>query len=175
MLRKLLASALLATTILAGAAHADPIATSGVVLVQAAPTVTASSPYVSGYGFGGLQTLAVPANKGFIQNVSIDYASGAMTAQVDLVLLDAYPAASVASVVDFAAVSIVAADAPKIIGTIHVADCTATSATTANCQAVSQGYAHKVPAQTLWVVPVIRGTPTFGTAADVTFKYYFVQ
>jgi hypothetical protein len=133
-----------------------------------AQTVTASSAYVSGNAVGGLITLAgVNRASGasiLVQSVLVTSKS-AQTNPMDLLLFNASPTGSTCT--DKTAVSIVAADAGKLVGVAHVTDWT--SGGTASIGQMNQppiGIA--VPATTLYACLVTRGTPTWTSTSDVS-------
>jgi hypothetical protein len=133
-----------------------------------AQTVTASSAYVSGNAVGGLITLAgINRATGLsilVQSVLVTSKS-AQTNPMDLLLFNASPTGSTCT--DKTAVSIVAADAGKLVGVAHVTDWT--SGGTASIGQMNQppiGIA--VPATTLYACLVTRGTPTWTSTSDVS-------
>jgi hypothetical protein len=133
-----------------------------------AQIVTASSAYVSGNAVGGLITLA-GINRGtglsiLVQSVLVTSKS-AQTNPMDLLLFNANPTGSTCT--DKTAVSIVAADAGKLVGVAHVTDWTSGgTASIGQMQQPPMGIA--VPATTLYACLVTRGTPTWTSTSDVS-------
>lgn len=147
-------------------------ATSIISSPQVNPTVS-TSVYVAGQVMGGILSLTVP-NSGIVQNANISYASGTMTSQVDLVLFNANPTGG--GTTDHAAAAIASADVGKIIGTLHVNDCTLVASTRSVCQSLASSIAYNLPSgTTIYAVPITRGTPTFGASTDVKVTLNVMQ
>ncbi len=137
--------------------------------------VVSTSAYVAGYVMGGLVTFTMPVT-GFIQNATISYASGSYTNETDLLLFNAAPTGG--GTIDSAAVAITATDHGKEIGFIPVTQCASDNASAGAelCEGLNQTLGTVLAAgTTLNVVAVVRGTPTFTTAADVIVTLYIVQ
>jgi hypothetical protein len=133
-----------------------------------AQTVTASSAYASGNAVGGLITLAginrATGASILVQSVLVTSKS-AQTNPMDLLLFNANPTGSTCT--DKTAVSIVAADAGKLVGVAHVTDWTSGgTASVGQMQQPPMGIA--VPATTLYACLVTRGTPTWTATSDVS-------
>lgn len=145
--------------------------------VTATPTVTAASAYASGNSVGGLQTFAgaVLTNgngTGLLQKVVINYKS-LQTAQTDLLIFNANPSGT--TVTDKTAFSLATADFSKLIGVVHVTDCTALG-TPSVCMAGNLALPVKTATGTsLFGVLVTRGTPTFTATTDVSVTLQILQ
>jgi hypothetical protein len=148
--------------------------TNAITATQKTLTVSTSG-YVAGYVMGGLVTFTMPVT-GFIQNATISYASGSYTNETDLILFNAAPTGG--GVADSAAVAITATDHAKEIGFIPVTQCASDNASAGSelCEGLNQTIGTVLAAgTTLNVAAVVRGTPTFATAADVIVTLYIVQ
>lgn len=148
--------------------------------VTAAPTVTASSAYASGNAVGSLQTLSSALRQqtvgglgtAILQRVQVNFKS-AQTAQTDIILFSASPSST--TVTDKSAIAIATADFDKVIGVIHVSDCTA-QGTPSSCQANNLAIpVYNASGSALYAVAVTRGTPTFTATSDVSITYTFLQ
>lgn len=138
------------------------------VAVAVAPTVTASSAYASGNVVGGLLVLPnmvrLTGGTAILQKVVVDFKT-TQTAQLDLVLFANNPTGT--TFTDKAAFSLAAADFNRVIGTVHITDCTSLG-TPSVCQA--SGLALPIQGQgstTVYGVLVTRGTPTYGSTSDI--------
>jgi hypothetical protein len=133
-----------------------------------AQTVTAASAYATGNAVGGLITLtSINRASGasiLVQSVLVTSKS-AQTNPMDILLFNASPTGSTCT--DKTAVSIVAADAGKLVGVAHVTDWTSGgTASVGQMQQPPIGIA--VPATTLYACLVTRSTPTWTSTSDVS-------
>lgn len=158
-------------------AEDSPLPTGGVqVSIVVTPTVTASSAYATGNNLGTIQTLtgAVRLSGGtaLLQKVVLNFKS-AQTAQTDVLIFNASPSGS--TFTDKTAVSVATADFDKLVGVVHVADCTSAGTPTI-CQATGLALSVKaVGTANLYAVAVTRGTPTFTATTDVSMNLVFIQ
>lgn len=140
------------------------------VKMQAAPPTSATA-YGAGNVIGGLISFTNATRYAglgaVLQNISVTFTDGVVPS-LDVILFDANPSAS--TITDNAPVSVVAADVPKIIGVIHITDCTlvGTSAPSV-CQAANQAILYTLPTgQTLYAVVVARSAVTLTNTSDMT-------
>lgn len=140
------------------------------------PTVTASSAYASGNTLGGLLTLTgamrTSGGTALLQKVVISNKSNQM-APTDILIFNANPSGT--TVTDKTAVAVAVADFNKVIGVVHVTDCT-NIGTPSVCQA--SGLALSLIANgsaDLYAVAVTRGTPTFTATTDVSISFVFIK
>lgn len=145
--------------------------------VNVTPAVQAAS-YAAGASVGGLLAFPVTrstTNGGLVQSVVVTFTGGA-TPTLDLVLFSAKPGAS--TITDKAAISIAAADLGKVVGVIHISDCTllGTSAPSA-CQ--SQQQATPVIVATngapIYATVITRSSLTPTSTADMTVSLQVLQ
>jgi hypothetical protein len=136
----------------------------------AVPAVTASSAYASGNAVGGLLTFANATrtiSSGVLHSVNLNFKS-AQTAATDLILFNAQPTNT--TITDKTAFSLAAADFDKVVGVVHITDCTSLG-TPSTCRADSLGLTFRLASgTTLYGVLVTRGTPTFSATSDVSVQ-----
>ena len=144
-------------------------ATSTVGSPTSTPTISTSA-YVSGYVLGGVQSFAGQPTTGMIPNAAVTFNSGSFSGSVDLVILNASPTGGGAS--DHAAFALTATDTGKVVGVLHLTDCTSLGGVLAQCQTSGQTQVYTLAASgtTIYAVAVVRGAPTFAGASDVTFS-----
>lgn len=137
------------------------------------PTISTSG-YSALYAFGGAQAFPVPAGGGIIQNATVALNTGAYVGGVDLLVFSDNPSGG--GTTDHAAMAIVAADMPKLIGVIHLSDCKLTATVTSYCTAQNVSMAYQsIPGGRIYGVAQMIGTPTFAGASDATFTLGIIQ
>lgn len=133
--------------------------------VSVTPTISTSA-YTAGFVPGGIESFTVPSS-GTINNAFSAFGSGAYVGGVDYLFFGANPTGG--GTADHAALAIVTADTPKLIGVMHATDCSLTGAATSYCQAssTSKPLTYNLGAgTTLYVVKQIIGAATFTAATD---------
>lgn len=133
------------------------------------------TPYSSGDVLGGLNTipLAVMDPKCAAELASLVVLDAAnQKSKVDLVFLNGIPANSFGA--DNAAYALNDADLPLVIGRLSIADTDYVSSGSTNAEATLRGLGLILQAvqasRTLYCIAVSRGTPTYGSASDLSFK-----
>lgn len=141
--------------------------------VTVAPTVSTSA-YTAGFVLGGVESFIIPAGGVTLQSVITNFNTGAYVGGVDWLLFNANP--SNGGTTDRAALAIVAADQPKLIGVIHATDCKLTATVTSYCQSGnSPMFIRLASGNVLYVVKQVIGAPTFTNATDVSDTINVVQ
>ena len=159
------------------AASALPIAPPGTVSTAVSPAVQATA-YTGGQVLGGKLTLSGAARAaalgGLVQSASVSFAGGAQPA-MDLVLFSADPTAS--TLTDKAALAVAAADLGKVVGVVHVGDCTLLGASAPSlCQAQQQAVPFRLSAGTsLFGALVARASVTPASTSDVLVTLRVLQ
>ena len=109
----------------------------GAALAQGAGTpvtpFVANSPHAAGSSLGGLITLQAPAN-GSWQTITAAFSDG-LTPSLDVVLFSDNPVSS--TITDGAPVSVASVDLGKVIGVVHITDCSSLGSPTL-CQSEPQ-------------------------------------
>jgi len=161
----------------AQAARSDPIqAGSAVSSPSVTPTISTSA-YTTGYVLAPAMAFkGVPAT-GAIANANVYFKSGSFTSgSIDLYLFSQNPAnGTYTANTNF---SLNATDAGFLIGVLHLTDCTATitGGAASQCQVLYQSQFYTLTGGTsLYGIAVVRGTPTFAGASDVSFLLNVVQ
>ncbi len=163
-----------------GVPNMVPLATASDTVTAPAnpqPTITVAA-YAAGQDIGGLIAFAgaarVSAGSGLIQSVAMSWLN-ANPASLDIVFFSANPSNS--TVTDHAALTIAAADLPKIIGIVHVTDCSALGATAPNlCQATQLTLPFVLPSgQTIYAALVLRAAVTPSTTSDLAATITVLQ
>ncbi len=144
--------------------------------ISVTPTIDTNI-YASGDALGGLQTLTgagrIGIGTGIIHSVLIaDLDSEA--ADIDLWIFSSNPSGS--TITNNVAQTIVDADLVKVVCVIQV---TTDSAAVTNGVSFAAGnncvFQADAATGTLYVVPIVRGTPTYTSASDLTFRYSILQ
>lgn len=133
------------------------------------PIVTTGSVYTTGFVVGGIQSfISQPAAGGVVMNAEVNFSlsSGTFSGSWDLVLFDTSPTGGGTS--DNAAYNLTSTDYGKVIGVLHLTDCTPQNAagTIVQCQ-VPQPFTQQFnlpTGTTVYGVAVVRGTPTLSAA-----------
>lgn len=149
-------------------------ATSTVSSPTNTPTISTSA-YVTGYVLGGIQSFAGQPNTGILTNANVSFNSGTFSGSVDLYVFNASPTGG--GTTDHAAFALTATDTGKLIGVLHSADCTSLGSVLAQCQVLYQSQVYTLAASgtTIYVVAVVRGTPTFAGASDAAFSLNVIK
>jgi hypothetical protein len=154
-----------------GASGSNPLPVSGGATASQtlAQTVQAAA-YASGNSVGGLLSFTAAArtgrSTGLVQAITLAMPD-ALNLTLDVVLFNANPTAS--TITDKTAIAIATADTGKMIGVVHISDCTSYSVPTL-CQAQTVTLPFALPSgQTLYAAVVSRAafTPT-GTSWSAT-------
>lgn len=139
------------------------------------PTVTAVT-YTAGQGVGGLLTFAnamrLNVNSGIVQSVQAAIAAS-VTGSFDLFLFNANPSAS--TVGNAATFAVAAADAPKLLGVVHLTDVTAMGAAFTLFQALGQAIPCATAARDLFAVLVARSSITMPSTSALTVNLNIMQ
>ena len=163
----------LCAALFAAGAHAQ-----GVSTAQVAVTPSASA-YTAGYCLGGVLTVPQmfrPGNDGgtILSNVSIVDTTGA-NAAIDILIFNKLPTGTYT---DNAACTVAAADQPYLVADVvnTTFTCLTDSATTTGICQASVGVLvslANIPAvsSALWAVPIMRGTPTYGSSQKLYFNF----
>ncbi|MBV8616014.1 MAG: hypothetical protein JOY66_19900 [Acetobacteraceae bacterium] len=141
---------------LAGAARAEGAGT------PATPFV-AHAPHGAGSSLGGLITLQAPAS-GPWQAITVAFSDG-LTPSLDVVLFSDNPISS--TITDGAAVSVASVDLGKVMGVVHITDCSSLGAPTL-CQSEPQAVPAVVPGSGVVYAAVITRTAVTPGANDMT-------
>lgn len=128
------------------------------------PTATTGSAYATGAVVGGIQSFtSQPTAGGVVINAEVTFSltSGAFSGSWDLVLFGASPTGGGTS--DNAAYNLTSTDLGKVVGVLHLTDCTPQNAagTVVQCQ-VPQPFTQQfnlASGTTVYGVAVVRGTP----------------
>lgn len=144
-------------------------------VVSVSPTVSTTT-YATGDAVGSLLTFSnaflSSGGSGLLQRVALQFKSN-QTTPMDLLLFDANPSGT--TVTDNAAVAVSVADFGKLIGVVHVTDCTS-AGTPSICQANGLAMAVKATSGTsLFGILVSRGTPTLASTSDVQVQLQLIQ
>lgn len=137
------------------------------------PTISTSA-YVTGNVLGGILSFTSQPLTGYATNANVTFDSGTFSGSVDEYLFNASPTGG--GTTDHAAFALTAADTGKLIGVLHLSDCTSLGGALAQCQVLYQTQVFTLATgSTIYVVPVVRGTPTFAGAADAHFSFYSIR
>lgn len=152
-------------------------ATSTIGSPQSTPTISTSA-YSTGMVIGGAQTFTSQPTTGIISNAVATFNSGSFSAgTVDLYIFNAAPTGG--GVTDHAAFALTSTDTGKLIGVIHLNDCTSLGGTLSECQSsnTTQAYTLAASGTTITVVAVMRNASsiTFAGASDATFSLNTVK
>lgn len=147
-------------------------AASTVTSPTATPTISTSA-YTTGFVLGGIQSLTAQPATGYVTNADVTFDSGTFSGSVDEYFFNASPTGG--GTTDHAAFALTATDTAKLIGVFHLSDCTSLGGILAQCQALYQTQVFTLSATTLYVVAVVRGTPTFTGTTDAKFTYNVIK
>lgn len=158
-----------------GVANAQVIETSSRT-ISVTPTIDANI-YASGDFLGGLQTISgagrVGVGSGVLHSVLVSDLDKE-GADIDILIFDSNPSGT--TVTNQSAADIADADTPKIVCVIQVTsdsafnDTGVSFATGQNC--IFKG---DTATGTIYAVAVVRGTPTYASTTDLTFRYSILQ
>lgn len=150
-------------------------ATSTITSPTNTPTVSTSA-YSTGFVLGGIQSFTGQPTTGVVANVDVTFNSGSFSAgTVDFYIFNASPTGG--GTTDHAAFALTATDTGKLIGVLHLSDCTSLGGILAQCQQLyqSQFYTLAASGTTIFAVAVVRGAPTFTGTTDVSFSLQVVK
>lgn len=146
--------------------------------IQNTPTISNGAAYTSGDVLGGLQTLSnaarISGGSGIIQSITVLDKTQAQRAAIDLLFFDR----SVTVAADNAAVAMSDADMAFCLGIVSIGPYNAAwPGTPLNSEAtlLNVGLPFVLNGTDLFVVAVVRGTPTYTSTSDLIFSYTILQ
>jgi len=155
-----------------------PVATPAKTRIQSTPTISSGAAYATGDVLGTLQTLAnaarISGGSGTVLSVTVLDKTQAQRANIDLLFFDR----TVTVAADNAPVAMSDADMANCLGVISLTTYnTAWPGTPLN--SVETTLAVNLPfvlsGTSLFVVAVVRGTPTYTSTSDLIFSYVIQQ